>query len=396
MAVINEVLAPSIVTGIYSRIKTPGDALQKKFGMWIGSTEGAGAKGEGMPGPNVSQYENRVDARSYSYDIFDHVRDASKFRAPATGPSKIAVNPVARQTMTFPRSYEKIELNYELIANIRQLGANAGTRDRMGAMYLEKQLRELKQRQINARELMLAASLIQGTLSMQFDGDDQIPVLSLGSNAGYTLDWLIPAGNKSTTIPGLAPISGNIIDAAWSSASTNIAGHLDAINQAFQQLVGAPLSIVICDSKVWNYVISNTGLQAEAGSVNPVFSEYDMEAMRGPDGNLIGIFVARVKARPWIEWWIVDTGLNVNGTYTRFWDGTKATFLVRPEDVFFKMVEGGEPVKESPWSPVQWRQGLFTWLREWDEPARVEGHALNNFVLELPVPKGIMPGVKVA
>ena len=392
MAALSDILAPSIVTGIYSRIKPSGDALQKKRGMWPGSM----ISGEGgiLPGPRVSQHEDCVESRAYSYDIFDHVRSIGKFRKPATGPSKIALNPTGRQTVTIHRSYEKIELSYELIANIRQLGQNAGTRDRMGARYLDAQLRELKQRQVNAREFFLAALLTQGTCAFQFDGDDEIPVLSLGANQGYVTDWLIPPGNKSVYsgafVAGLNPTgTGNIITAAWNVAATNIPGNLDAINIAFQQLVGAPLSICICDSIVWNSILSNTSLQAEGGSVNPVLTEYDMESMRGPDGNLIGIFVARLRARPWIEWWVIDTGLEVAGVYTKWWNNS-CTFLVDPDQTYLKIIEGGEPVKEQPWAAAQWRQGLYSWLREWDEPARVEAHALNNFTLELPVPKGVM------
>ena len=47
-------------------------------------------------------------------------------------------------------------------------------------------------------------------------------------------------------------------------------------------------------------------------------------------------------------------------------------------------------------APVrEWRKGYGTergfhaWLREWDEPARVELHTINNIVPELTVPKAL-------
>jgi hypothetical protein len=375
MAVLQDVLAPSVVTGIVSRIFTPGDVLQRQFGFEIG---GRGVK--------------QVTGRAYSYDIFDNVRDIAEGRAPGVGPSTYAPNPVGKQNQTIPRSYEKMILpEYELLMNIRTLGKNAGVRDRMGAAYLDSQGVVVRRRQNNFREFQTAMFLSRGAFSFRFDGDRWIPVVSLGANQGFTIDFQIPSGNKSNAIPGLNPLgTGNIIDVAWSNAAANIPGHIDSINQAFQQLVGAPLAVMITDSIGWNYVISNTKLQSQSGSVNAVYAEYDMERMRGPDGNLLGIFRGRLKARPWVEWWIFDQGLNIDGTYTRFWDGTMVTAMIQPDPYWFAAVEGSEPQKDNPMTPAVERFGFHSWLREWDEPARVEWHSLQNFLIECRIPKAIM------
>jgi hypothetical protein len=375
MAIIQELLAPSVVDGMVSRIFTPGSVLQRFFGMQIG-------------GPNVGQ----VMGRAYAWDVFDHVRAIMKARAPSTGPATIAANPVGRVSGTFPRGYEKLLLDYETLNNLRTIGANAGTRDRMGMRYLELQQVEIRQRADNFREFLLAMLLTQGTAGFRFDGDDWIPVSSLGSNLGWTIDWKIPSGNKSSAIPGLNPLgAGNIIDASWATASTNIPGHLDAINQAFQNLVGAPLDLIICDSIVWNGVLNNTKLQAQGGSVNPTFDTYMVvEPMRTKEGKLIKVFQARLKARPWIRWLIVDTGLEIDSVYSPFWNGTLATFMVEPDNWWFAMQEGSEPVKDNPIAPAIDRPGAYTWLREWDEPARVELHSIQNCIPELRIPKAVM------
>ena len=379
MAVINEVLAPSVVTKIVSRIYRPGNYLSRFFGMEIG-------------GGNV----DRISGRSYSWDIFDNVRGIPTARAPATGPDTIAANPVGRQTNTFPRSYEKLPVNYELLANIRTLGKNASERDRMGATYLEKQGQVVKQRADNFREFMVASVLTVGTASFQISGDRWIPVTSLGSNPGWTIDYLVPSGNKSTAIPGLSPTSEftNIIDAAWSVASTDIPAHLDKIDLAYQELVGGPLSLIVTDSRVWNHVLNNTKMQAQGGSVNSVFAEFERTELKNPDGSLMGIYVARLRARPWLQWLIINTGLDVGQTpaYTRWYDGTKATFFADgwQRGGYWQMQEGSEPVKENPQAPAIEQFGAHFWLREWDEPARVELHGLQNCVPELTIPKAIM------
>ncbi len=382
MAVLTNVLTPSVVTGIVSRIYTPGSPLQYYFGMEIG-------------GKNTEQ----VLGRSYSYDLFDNIRDIVKFRQPATGPSTNAVNPVGRQTMTFARAYEKWPLDYELLNNIRAIGKNAGERDRQGASYMEAQARQLKQKHTNAREYLLGQLFTQGKAFFQFSGEDMIPVQSLGANAGMTLDWLIPAGNNGNQngafAANLNPTGGgNIITAAWSNTGTDISAQLDAINQAFQQLVGAPLALAVTNSTVWRFLLKNTGLQAQGGSVNAVFADYVMEDLRGPDGNKLGIFRGRLRAVPWLDWLIVDTGLNFNGTYAPWYPTTQClvTFMINPEAYWMKMVEGSELVKENPMAPAVQRFGFWSWLREWDEPARVELHALQNLILEMRIPKGLMIG----
>jgi hypothetical protein len=374
MAIMQELLVPSVVTKIVSRILSPGTALQNYFGTQIG-------------GPNVQQ----VPGRAYSYDIFDNVRDIANTRMPNTGPGVVSRKIIGRQTNTMARNYDKMRLDYETLNNIRAIGQNAGVRDRMGMKYLEKQGEQHKRTFTNYREFLMAAFLTQGTISYQFSGDVQIPVLSLGGNTGFTTDFLIPSGNKSAAIPGLNPTGGgNIIDAAWSTAGTNIPLHLDSINKSFQQLVGAPLALAITDSTVWNHILNNTKLQAQGGSVNSVFSEYDMTDMKGPDGNPLGIFVATLRARPWLKWVIIDTGLNINGTYASFYDGTKVTFMIDPQYLQLSVVEGSEVVKTSPVAPAIEEYGFTFWLREWDEPAQVELHGLQNLTLEAPIPAGVM------
>lgn len=374
MAVLQDLLAPSVVTGIVSRIRTPGNPLQKYFNMGIG-------------GSNVTQ----VSGRAYSWDIFDNVRSISKGRAPGTGPASTALNPVGRQTQTFPRSYEKIpNLSYELLHNIRTLGKNAGQKDRMGMAYVENQLRQLKLRQEHWREYQLAMLLTAGKQFYAISGDDWIPKAA-SATPGWEIDYRIPAGNKSTAVPGLDPLgTGAIIDASWATASTNIPLHLHSINRAFQQLVGEPLALAVTDSLVWNHILNNTKLQAQGGSVNSVFAEYTRNDMVGPDGNSLGVFVCKLRAIPWLDWLIVDTGLDIDGTYTPWYGGTKVTFMINPDPSWLKMVEGSEPVKDNPMAEAVERFGVWSWLREWDEPARIELHSLQNSIVEVNVPKGIM------
>lgn len=386
VASLTRVLTPSVVTGIVSRIYTPGNPLSRMFGGAIN-------------GPNTKK--EQVLGRAYSYDIFDNIRKVAYGRQPGTGPSSRARYPVGRVTNTFGRNYDKIPLDYETLNNIRTLGKNAGERDRAGATYLEEEGRKFRQTFDNFREYLWGMLLTTGQAYLQFIGDDMVPVLSLGSNPGMTIDWKIPSGN----LPGftgawqanLNPLStGNLISAIWSNVATDIASQIDAINQAFQALVGAPLQAALTDSLVWRMLLKNTGLQQQAGSANTAFAEYLMEDVRGPDGNKIGILKGVLKAIPWLTWYIIDNGLEIgtlgNETFNRWWPGNLVTFMIEPDPYWIKGVEGSELVKDNPIAPAVQRYGAHFWLREWDEPARVELHGLSNYIIQDSIPSALMIG----
>lgn len=373
MAILQELQSLSVVTGIVSRIAAPGNVLQKFFNMDIGN-------------PAVE----KVSGRAYSYDIFDNIRDAANGRRPGTGPAVVAPVPSGRQTQVFPRQYEKMPMTYELLHNLRSLGQNAGIRDKMGKVYIEKQAMQMKRRANNFRELMIGALLRQGTIGFQYDGsgDDLIPVFTV-SGPGDTYDFLIPSGNKSTlNMTG----GGAIISALWSNVGTDIPSQIFAINAAFQNLTGQTLRHIFVPTAVWMMVLQNTAVRNLAGSANKPFADFAMLPNSNEDGQPVGLMSAQLGFCPWVQWHVYDGGLNVNGTYTQLLPINQATFTIDLDGGWIKGVEGSEPVKENPIAPAIEQFGFTSWIREWDEPARLELHSLQNFLIELNTPKGIAIG----
>lgn len=368
---LRDLLAPSVVTGIISRIQAPGDVLQSHFGIGIG-------------GPNNEQ----VNGRQYTYDILDYSRAVATGRRPATGPAVIAEQPVARQNVTIPRAYEKLSLSYEKLHNIRQLGANAGTRDKQGAIYLEKQGMEAKRRHNNFREIMLGALLRQGKMYFRYDAPDDLTPVYSAPSVGDTIDWLLPAGNLTTlNMDG----SGAIIDVLWSNNASLIPTHIFKINSCFQNLTGAMLEHVYLNSVVWNYVLQNTAVRNLAGSANQPFAKFELTSNVNADGVKTGLMSARFNWCPWIEWHVYDGGLEVDGTYTQFLPVNTATFCIG-HGPWMKGIEGSEMRKTNPMAPAEEVFGFNSWIREWDEPARVELHNLQNFFIELNTPKSLAIG----
>jgi hypothetical protein len=373
MALDYTILAPSVVTKIVSRIAVPGNTIQRFLGFEPG-------------GRNVEQLAPD-GVRQYTYDIFDNVRSIAQGRAPGTGPGTVTRNPVGANTVTIARSYEKIpDMVYEFLSNIRQIGSNAGVLDRRGVKYLELQGRFLQQRQVNFREF-LSWGVLRGTVGFTISGDTWTPVLTGGT---ISLDWKIPTGNKSQlNMLG----AGDILGTSWANAAADIPADLDEISAAFQQLVGAPLDWVMTDSVVINHIMNNTAMKAQAGTANVVYDEkYMPTGEKSDDGRETGLRYLTFKARPWIRFFVTDAGLDVNGTFTKFFSGGEAAFGVDLGLGFLKMQEGSELVKESPWGAPDYKRGHHAWIREWDEPARVELHSINNIVPELTIPKGLAFG----
>jgi hypothetical protein len=190
MATLQEVLSPSVVNRVISRIKVPQSRLQNFFGMQLG-------------GPN----NNPIGRRYFSWDIFDKTRTIAGIRAPGTGPSTATPQSVGRVTGVFPRAHEEIRLDYERLHNIRALGRPAGEIDQMGLNYITRQEEFLAQRFANFREFMVSR-MLRGVFDVLQVGDDWFPV---DSGAGqFSVNYQVPTGNKSQlNMTG----AGNIIDA---------------------------------------------------------------------------------------------------------------------------------------------------------------------------------------
>lgn len=213
-------LTPSVVTKIVSRIRTPGNVLSRYFGFEIG-------------GKNVYQ----IQGDTYTYDLYDNVRDVARGRLRHSPAGTISANPIGRVQLTLARSAEKLPLDYNTVANIRTLGENAGEIDRRGVRYIDKQAGTLRQRSENYREFITAGALFRGGVyGFYLVGDDLLPTFDQ-SGTYISVDHQIPNSNKLTGVSfaaGLQMETGaNIIDATWATAGTDIPLHLEKISAAF-------------------------------------------------------------------------------------------------------------------------------------------------------------------
>lgn len=375
MATLQEILSPSVVNRVISRIKVPQSRLQHFFGMQLG-------------GPN----NHPIGRRIFSWDIMDKVRTIAQMVAPGAGPARLAPQTVGRVAGTFPRIHEEVPLDLEKLNNIRALGRPAGEIDQMGLNYITRQEERLAQRFANFREFMVSR-MLKGSFDVLQVGESYNPVDSGGT---FSVDYRVPAGNKSQlNMLG----SGNIIDGRWDNSGTSILTHLLKVNQAMEQLTGRPLRHIWTDSTVWQYVLSNTQIHDIGGTANTVFQLWDSVEERGPDGLPTNEFVAVLKACPWVKWHIYDAGLDVMGssgstTFKRFFDSTngEVSFLPDPGSDWVEMCIGSEPVIDSYGSPAVERFGFYAWTFTNIKPACIELLAVDNAIPALYIPSAIAFG----
>lgn len=375
-ATLQEILSPSVVNRVISRIKVPQSRLQNFFGMQLG-------------GPN----NNPVGRRIFAWDILDKTRKIAKIRAPGSGPATTQPQGVGRVTGTFPRVHEEIRLDYEKLNNLRALGRPAGEIDQMGLNYITRQEEVLAQEFANFREFMVSR-MLKGSFDVLQDGDDWVPV-DAGSGT-FSVDYQVPSGNKNQlNMTG----AGNIIDGRWDNAGTSIFTHLLKINQAMEQLTGRPLRHIWTDSNTWQYVLSNTQVHDIGGTANTVFAQYDSVEEKGPDGLPSNEFVGVIKAVPWLKWHIYDAGLDIQGvggttTYKRFFDSTngEVSFLPDPGSDWVEMCVGSELVVDAYGAPPIERFGFYAWTFTNIKPASIELIAVDNSIPALYVPKAIAFG----
>lgn len=342
-----------------SRVRVINTVFQSHFGFDAG-----GRHVRTMPG------------RRGSYDVFNDTREVPTARFPGKPATTIARQPVGNVPYIIPRTFEMMPIDAETVHNQRRIGGPTGELDIMGQAYVADQERIVKQRITNLREFQTVA-MLRGSYTYTVSGDELRHDYTGGS---YTVDYQVPAGNKGQ-LDMLG--GGNLIGTAWDNAAAPILDDIREVNAALEQLIGRGVEDIFVTSVVWGFVLNNTQVQAQAGSVNRVFDVLE----RDPNTQ---DFVARLFALPWIRWHICDKGLNLAGTFTKLIPDTSAVMLPIIDEQVVSYYEGSEPVSEWEGRPMVDRAGEYYWIAPKANPTRYELFGLHNGLPVLKVPAAIV------
>jgi hypothetical protein len=360
-----QILAPKTILQAITQMTLPGTTLQRLFGWNLG-------------GGNAE----RQSGRNFSYDIFDNTRRVATARVPGQAASRQAPHKVGNVQGTFPRAAETISLLDEDLLNRRAFGGRADELDLGGEAYLTKQEAYLAQRFANLVEFQTAA-MLRGSYSYHDDGD----VLRHGFSGGsMTIDFQMPAGNKDQ-LDMLG--TGNLLDADWAVAATDIPLHLQNINGAMLQLTGMGLSHVVLTSTGWRHVLQNAKVQAMGGSANVVFESLKRTST--------GEFQATLRALPWITFHIVDYGLDVwsgsSEVFTPLIASDHAAFFAEPSPRWVRYLMGSEIVTEGPAGVRSEQFGFYPYSYPTHDPSGWELSAVMNGIPALLTPSAMAYGL---
>lgn len=360
-----ELFASPVVTRVVRTIVSPQDLLQRFFGLT----------------PDAANVQN-VSGHDCSWDVFENTRQLANMRAPGTGPGTRKIQPASHVFARIPRMHEKVHLLDEQIFRMRQLGQNPNNVDVNGQSYVFKQQEIIAQRFRNTREFMLSR-MLRGSFQVKQTGDDWIPCDSGGI---FTVDFQVPAGNKSQlNITG----GGDAIAASWATTSVDIPTHINTVKKYFAQTHGMQLKYAMCSSTTFHQrVAANTVMQAQAGTANFYWQEYNVNAKLGPNGEQ-GFTTIVHKALPWLQWILYDAMLEVDGTTTQVIPDDRVVFLPEPANNWVGGFNGSEIVRENRLAPGEERFGMQAWTEPTTQPAGFELLAVDNFLPAVFIPKAI-------
>lgn len=362
------ILQPKQIVGVFSRVKPALRTLSTLFGFNVG-------------GRNRTQYPGV--GRGFSYDVFNASREVAGGRLPAQPSQEIAPQKVGEVSGTFPRTAEKMDLLDEKIHNQRVIGGPATTLDTAGESYITRQEMYMAQRIANVIEFQTAA-MLRGKYYFTQSGDKLVHEFS-SSGAAQTIDFKIPSGNLTT----LNMLGGGALLSTWNQTA-DIPSMIYTINAAMQQLTGFTLENIALKSALWNTVVNNDYVVAQAGSSAQPF-EY---ITKDGDGN----FVAKLRSIPWLKWHILDHGLNIGtasgGTYTTLIETSKFFGFPDPSPEWCQYLEGGEVVTEGPGhnAPRGVQFGTYAYAYPRHDPSGWTMHSLLNGIPQLTVPAAVVYG----
>jgi hypothetical protein len=360
-----DILAPKQIREVVSRVKPAMTTLSRLLGFNIG-------------GSNRQQF----GGRRFFYDTFNSTRSIPGARMPNQPSELIAPQKVGEVMGTFPRSTETISLLDEDIYNRRKVGGPVTELDSMGVEYITRQEMYLGERFANLIEFQTAA-MLRGQYYYVQSGDKFYHDFSSGT--GPTVDFQIPAANKTTlNIAG----SGARITAPWTSLGTDIPTQLFNINDDLVNVCGFPLQHIVCKGPLWNYVVNNDYVIAQAGSSGP-----PCEVERDADGVN---FRARLRAIPWITWHVLGHGLEIgsSSTYTQLIQDNYFMGFPDPSPEWCTYLEGSEIVTEGPGgnAPRGEQFGFYPYAYSKHDPSGWNLTAVFNGIPSLKVPKAVVYG----
>jgi hypothetical protein len=363
-ATLKQLLSHPFVIKLISEFKAPTNYFSQVFGL--GLNRAAGVRRSG----NVIQW-----------DIFNHTRQLAQARPRLAGPGTATNFPVQTKVATMVRLHEKTPFLYDTIMNTRPLGGNYGTLDKAGETIVARNLKNFLMKFSNSREFMVQ-HMLRGGFDIKITGDEH--VLTTRGSGTVTVDYGFASDHLDAGVTEIED---------WTNASTDIIANLLALNRRAELETGLPLKHVFGNTKLYQYLMNNTKLQAQGGSAFRVWetltgrSVDTMEGSRPTSG-----FSVEFRAFPLFQFHFHDGYLAIDtdddGSLTAALPDNKVLITPDPGD-WLDLAEGSEIVQEDYSSAPKEVFGMHSWSTPLLDPAGREFKFLSNELPLIYIPKAV-------
>ena len=375
---INNMLQAPTIRRVISTIRRPLSAFQQHFKM----TPGSGAT-ERTPTGNIT------------WDIANRTRTLAKIRPRGSGPGKSSEKPIGSNSATLVRMHDSIHIEQDKVYGTRELGKGFDTpMDLFGQKYIERQLQYLSDKFANSREFMLSR-LFRNGFGVSVDGDDYNFVEATSADAFFTVDYKIPAANRSK---GEMGTGANIFQDPWDNPATDIPGQLYAARKAMIRLTGLELTEFWINSSTFAVMQNNNFLASVAGSANTVFTSINGMTIKKEETDAASGFMVEFRALPLFKFYVYDGVLNIAGLDDSTTAANSSLFIPdghmigtpTPNNEWIGCVEGSEIVAESYVDTGKNVNGFHSWKNRTILPPGWDLVAVDNWLPILYVPSAVI------
>lgn len=292
-------------------------------------------------------------------------------------PSKArSMSGVAELATKLVHSLENITHDPTVLVNVSSENA---ARQRLGESQIARQTAEFRQLFNNLRISAVTSMLVLGAI--HFDGDGNLLPSSTG--AVTTIDYGVPDGNQDQLdILG----DGDIIDASWATAGTDIPLHCKQVVSQIRKKNGYRITTAYYGENVPTYLLGNTLCKELINNNNAITTELASGTI--PDGFL------GLKWRPIADAFYVDN----DGSIQTWAGGDTVVFTPDVSRDWYEMQQGTYPVPTSvevqtnaaaAAASIALREGMFSYAKVVDDPTSIKQVAGDTFLPVLKVPGAI-------
>ena len=324
-----------------------------------------------------------VDGDTGEYTRVDGTRATARIAAYGSPSQTRELVDIAKVPVKLIHTIESIHHKPYVLTNL--LNFNDLSRQQLGIAEVTRQTRQFKQLFDNLRVAALTSVLFTG--SINFDGHGNL--LPSSSGAKVSVSYGVPSGNTGQLdVLGGVYGAGNILDASWDQADTNIATQLSNLKKAALRVTGYPLAHAFYGQNVLDYLLNNTKFK----EIMKFNTAANTQSLAGdvPQG-LFGL-----AWHPAYEAFFEDQ----TGTNQDLVGGNQVLFTPEPSMDWLDWLEGTYPVPTSvgnitpdaiaaTLNNVSVATGMFSYGQVISDPVTVKQVAGDTFLPVLKVPKAV-------